>query len=123
MYWELTSTTHWAGSLASKPDQRLRLCVHMHARDLKKVAESDDRIWAVAAWRDTPFFTDAERLRWRLSKLSPGSATARTRYPMRCSTRPPSISAAALASLILNIASINVWNCLQRHYKARGRSG
>ena len=33
----------------------------MHAGDLKKARENDERIWAVAAWRDTPFFTDAER--------------------------------------------------------------
>ena len=33
----------------------------MHARDLKKAGGSDERIWAVAAWRDAPFFTDAER--------------------------------------------------------------
>src|ERR1700733_13993690 len=37
------------------------VCVHMHSRGLKKAGESDERIWAVAAWRDAPFFTDAER--------------------------------------------------------------
>lgn len=37
------------------------VCVHMHARDLKKLGQSDDRLFAVAAWRDTPWFTDAER--------------------------------------------------------------
>jgi AhpD family alkylhydroperoxidase len=37
------------------------VCIHMHARDLKKAGESDERIWAVAGWRDAPFFTDAER--------------------------------------------------------------
>jgi len=37
------------------------VCADMHARDLKKAGESDERIWAVAAWRDAPFFTDAER--------------------------------------------------------------
>ncbi len=37
------------------------VCVDMHARELKQAGESDDRIFAVAAWRDTPYFTDAER--------------------------------------------------------------
>src|SRR6266496_188848 len=37
------------------------VCVHMHARDMKKAGESDERIWAVAAWRDAPFFTEEER--------------------------------------------------------------
>ena len=37
------------------------VCVDMHSRDLKKAGESDDRLFAVAAWRDAPYFTDAER--------------------------------------------------------------
>jgi AhpD family alkylhydroperoxidase len=37
------------------------VCVDMHARDLKKAGETDQRLFAVAAWRDAPYFTDAER--------------------------------------------------------------
>src|SRR5437016_10166721 len=37
------------------------VCVHMHARDLKKAGESDERLATVAAWREAPYFTDAER--------------------------------------------------------------
>src|SRR5690348_4826297 len=37
------------------------VCVDMHARALKKMGEKDERIWAVAAWREAPWFTDAER--------------------------------------------------------------
>ena len=37
------------------------VCVDMHARDLKRAGESDERLFAVAAWRDAPYFTDAER--------------------------------------------------------------
>src|SRR5712691_10997485 len=37
------------------------LCVDMHARDLKKAGETDERLFAVAAWRDAPYFTEAER--------------------------------------------------------------
>ena len=37
------------------------LCVDMHARMAKKRGETDQRLFAVAAWRDAPFFTDAER--------------------------------------------------------------
>ena len=37
------------------------VCVDMHARDLRKAGESDERIFAVAAWRETPYYTDAER--------------------------------------------------------------
>jgi AhpD family alkylhydroperoxidase len=37
------------------------VCVDMHAHELKNSGDADERIFAVAAWRDAPFFTDAER--------------------------------------------------------------
>lgn len=53
------------------------VCVHMHSRALKKAGESDERIWAVGAWRDAPFYTDAERaalaLTESLTRLSDSS--------------------------------------------------
>ena len=36
-------------------------CVDMHARDAKKAGETDERLFAVAAWREAPYFTGAER--------------------------------------------------------------
>ncbi|MEB3366868.1 carboxymuconolactone decarboxylase family protein [Saccharopolyspora mangrovi] len=37
-------------------------CVHYSARQLKQGGMSDDRLWSVAAWREAPWFTDAERV-------------------------------------------------------------
>jgi AhpD family alkylhydroperoxidase len=64
------------------------VCVDMHARDLKKAGETDDRLFAVAAWRDAPYFTEAERAALDLAEASHGSATGRTRCPTRFGTRP-----------------------------------
>ena len=36
-------------------------CVDMGSRELKKTGETDDRLFAVAAWREAPYFTEAER--------------------------------------------------------------
>ena len=36
-------------------------CVDMHSRELKEMDVSDERIWGVGAWRESPYFTDAER--------------------------------------------------------------
>jgi AhpD family alkylhydroperoxidase len=36
-------------------------CVHAGSTGLKKNGETDERLWAVAAWREAPFFSDAER--------------------------------------------------------------
>lgn len=89
------------------------VCVHIHARDLKKSGEGEDRIWAVAAWRDTPFFTDAERAALAL-------AEAVTRISDSADPVPDEVfdeaaehfEEPALASLILHIALINTWNRL-----------
>ena len=86
-------------------------CVDMHARELKKQGETDERLFAVAAWRDAPYFTDAER-----------AALALTEAVTRLSDREDPVSDAvweeaarhyderALASLIIVIGNINVWN-------------
>jgi AhpD family alkylhydroperoxidase len=89
------------------------VCVHMHARDMKKAGEPDERVFAVAAWREAPFFTDDERAALAL-------AESMTRLSDRSDPVPDEIfeeaagyyDEAALAALILSIASVNVWNRL-----------
>lgn len=36
-------------------------CVDIHSADARKNGESERRLYAVAVWRETPFFTDKER--------------------------------------------------------------
>jgi AhpD family alkylhydroperoxidase len=88
-------------------------CVDMHARELKMMGETDERLFAVAAWRDAPYFTDAERAALALTENV-------TRLSDRADPVPDDIwseaarhyDERALASLILCIAVINVWNRL-----------
>jgi AhpD family alkylhydroperoxidase len=89
------------------------VCVDMHARELKKAGEKDQRIFAVAAWRDTPWFTDAER-----------AALALTEAVTRLADHPEAISEEiwnevarhyderARAALVITIGMINLWNRL-----------
>src|SRR5271168_1488065 len=37
------------------------VCLDMHARGARKAGETDERLSTLVAWRDTPYFTDAER--------------------------------------------------------------
>ena len=86
-------------------------CVDMHARDLKKGGETDQRLWSVAAWRESPYFTDAERAALALTEAAtrlsdmaePVSEEVWTEASRHFDER-------ALASLIINIAMINFWN-------------
>lgn len=89
------------------------VCVHMHSRALKKAGESDERIWAVGAWRDAPFYTDAERaalaLTESLTRLSDSSDPVPDEVYDEAAKH---FDEPALASLILHVAMINTWNRL-----------
>jgi len=41
-------------------------CIDMHTKDARRAGETEQRIYALNAWRETPFFTDRERaaLEW-----------------------------------------------------------
>lgn len=87
------------------------VCVDMHTRSLKGAGETDERIAAVSAWRDAPYFTAAERAALALTEAS-------TRLSDRSDPVPDTVwdeaalhyEEPALATLILNIALINLWN-------------
>jgi AhpD family alkylhydroperoxidase len=88
-------------------------CVEMHARELQETGTSDERIWGVAAWRETPYFDDAERAALAL-------AEAVTRIADSADPVPDAIwdevarhyDERALAALLIEIGAINVWNRL-----------
>ena len=41
-------------------------CLDMHTKDARKAGETEQRLYALSAWRETPFYTDRERaaLEW-----------------------------------------------------------
>ena len=86
------------------------VCVDMGYR-FKQPGETIERLFAVAAWKEAPYFTDAERAALALSE-------AVTRISDRSDAVPDEIwqeatrhyDQPALASLILWIAMTNVWN-------------
>lgn len=88
-------------------------CVDAGSRTAKKAGESDERLWAVAAWRDATCFDRAERAALALTE-------AVTRLSDRTDPVPDAVwdDAAqyyeehALAALVLQIAITNVFNRL-----------
>ena len=89
------------------------VCIDLHVRFPQYKDESIERLLAVAAWRDAPFFTDAER-----------AALALTEAVTRLSDREDPVPDAVwewaakhynekeLGGLLLTIATVNVWNRL-----------
>lgn len=89
------------------------LCAAMHSSALKKDGETDERLFTVAAWREAPWFSEAER-----------AALALTEAVTRLSDRPDPVpddvwaeasrhyDERALSALLVAISAINVWNRL-----------
>ncbi|MEN3306147.1 MAG: hypothetical protein V7603_2349 [Micromonosporaceae bacterium] len=88
-------------------------CVDSGARSARKAGESEERLWALSAWREAPYFTDAERAALAL-------AEAATRLSDRADPVPDEVWQPAvrhygeeqLAALILMIAVTNLFNRL-----------
>jgi AhpD family alkylhydroperoxidase len=88
-------------------------CCDSGSRHAKASGETDERLFSVAAWREAPYFTDAER-----------AALALTESVTRLSDRPDPVpdeiwdeaarhyDERGLAALILMIATTNVFNRL-----------
>jgi AhpD family alkylhydroperoxidase len=89
------------------------VCVDLHTRFPQYKEESIERMLAVSAWRDAPYFTDAERAALALTE-------AVTRLSDREDPVPDAVWNEAadiydekeLGGLLLAIASVNVWNRL-----------
>ena len=89
------------------------VCVDMHSRALEKLGEKSTRIFALGAWRETPYYTAPERAALAL-------AEAATRLSDRTDAVPEEVwreasrhySEAELGALVMAIASANLWNRL-----------
>ena len=89
------------------------VCVDMHSRALKKLGEKDARIFAVSAWREAPYYSDAERAALALTE-------AASRLSDRADPVPDEVWKEAarhyddtqLAALVMSIGLINLWNRL-----------
>jgi AhpD family alkylhydroperoxidase len=89
------------------------VCLVGHVQAAKKEGETDDRLAAVAGWREAPYFDPAERAALAL-------AESVTRLSDRSDPVPDAVweeaaaqyDEAQLATLVLAIANINLWNRL-----------
>src|SRR5262245_51492104 len=98
-------------------------CVEAGSKSAKEAGETDERLFAVAAWRDSPHFTEAERASLALAEAV-----------TRLSDRPDPVSdqiwdeaaryydERGLAALVLMIATTNVFNRLNVTTKQRAGS-
>ncbi len=85
-------------------------CLHMHTRDARAAGESEERLFLLNAWRESPLYNERERaaLAWTeaLTRLSETALVADDVYQ----TLRASFTEEEMAELTLLINAINGWN-------------
>jgi AhpD family alkylhydroperoxidase len=88
-------------------------CVDSGARSAKKNGETDERLFAVAAWRETEYFTEAERAALALAESATRLADRADGVPDEIwETAAKHYTEPELAALVLWIATTNFFNRL-----------
>jgi AhpD family alkylhydroperoxidase len=86
-------------------------CIDMHTKDARAAGETEQRIYALNAWRETPFFTGRERaaLEWTeaITLIADGHAPDELFFRVR-----EYFDEEKLVNLTLAIVAINGWNRL-----------
>ena len=86
-------------------------CIDMHTKDARAVGETEQRIYALNAWAETPFFTPRERA--ALAFTESVTLLARTRVPDSAYDEVAAhFSKDEVAALLGLIVAINAWNAI-----------
>jgi len=92
-------------------------CIDMHTKDARLAGETEQRLYALSAWRETPFFTDRERaaLEWTEAV----TRVAETHVPDEIHERVAAqFEEAELVALTFAVVVINGWNRLAVSFRA-----
>ena len=83
-------------------------CIDMHTKDARAGGETEQRIYALNAWRETPFFTERERaaLAWTETVTRIGEGVSDAAYD----AARGQFAEKQLVDLTWAIAAINAWN-------------
>jgi AhpD family alkylhydroperoxidase len=86
-------------------------CIDMHTKDARAAGETEQRIYALPAWRETPFFTSRERAALALTESV--TLMSQTHVPdADFAQSAEQFSADELGALISLIVTINAWNAI-----------
>jgi AhpD family alkylhydroperoxidase len=84
-------------------------CIDMHSKDARAIGESEQRLYALAAWREAPFFTERERA--ALAFTESVTLLAEDHVPTESyETVAAQFTPDEIAALVSLIVAINAWN-------------
>jgi AhpD family alkylhydroperoxidase len=86
-------------------------CIDMHTKDARAIGETEQRIYGLAAWSETPYFTARERA--ALAFTEAVTLLADTHVPDRAyQAVAAEFSQQEVAALVSLIVAINAWNTI-----------
>ena len=86
-------------------------CIDMHTKDARAAGETEQRLYALPAWRETPFYTNRERA--ALALTEDVTLMARDHVPAAAYEAAAEVlTAAEIAALLALIITINAWNAI-----------
>jgi AhpD family alkylhydroperoxidase len=92
-------------------------CIDMHSKDARAAGESEQRLYALSAWRETPFFTDRERA--ALAWTEAVTLVSQSHVPDEAYEEAQQrFSEEELVNLTLAVVTINGWNRLAIAFRA-----
>lgn len=85
-------------------------CVDMHSKDARAAGETEQRLYALPVWRETPYFTEAERAALALTEAMTKVADTREVSVEVWQQAAEHFDEPSLAQLVAAIVMINAWN-------------
>jgi AhpD family alkylhydroperoxidase len=86
-------------------------CIDMHSKDARHRGETEQRLYGLSAWRETPFYTDRERAALELTEAV--TLVAETHVPDAViAAAEAQFTAEELSAVLYVIVAINAWNRL-----------
>jgi AhpD family alkylhydroperoxidase len=86
-------------------------CIDMHSTDARSLGEAEQRLYALPAWRETPFFNDRERA--ALAFTEAVTLVAQSHVPVEeYEAVAAQFTPDEVAALLSLIVAINAWNAL-----------
>jgi AhpD family alkylhydroperoxidase len=92
-------------------------CCDLHAAELRKLGETDQRLDCLPGWRDAPFFSERERAAFGWAEALTHVSTTRAPDADYAAARAQ-FSDKELADLTFAIAQINSWNRISIGFRA-----
>lgn len=83
-------------------------CLDMHSKELRALGESEQRLYGITAWKETPYFSERERAALNWAEAITGCEVSDGDYELA----KEQFSDEELIDLTMTICAINTWNRL-----------